>query len=1014
MVKDDNGLLTGNDCTIRKQFVRYFQELYNPQSNQLTSQDEEEGEEHVLTEDFWQMLGQHEGSRLSNETHVILNRIPDYHEVKKNLFQMGPDKSPGPDGVTARFYQQHWDIIGEDLVAQIKKIFVEGHVPEDWLQCTVTLIPKSKEPDLPSQYRPISIGNVLYRLVMKIIATRLRPHMKHVISHEQNAFLKGRNIVDNVIVVREVLQSFRQKNFKQAAFLLKADVSKAFDKIEWDFLSKAMLYLNVPVKLVNLMVSCYNRAQISLSINGRADGFISPTRGLRQGCPMSPYGFIIAMEMLSRLFTKSQREGNLQGVKLAYSCPFITHIMYADDLVILGDAQQRELDTLNNVLHKFGKASGLRINPDKSTIWTSRACDQEAVQRITNSLKADLAEGEQKYLGAVIEGIGTGMKTGMLLLQKMKAKLTGWRSQMLSHAGRLVLIKSVLMALPVYYMSMECVPKIIIKQMDSLLARFFWGKPAEGRYMAPLAWKNICKPVDEGGLGIRDLNIFGEALFMKLVWETISDENKMWVQICKSKYCPQVGFWNAKVGSHSSKMWRNIIQRRDFFKNQVKWYIGDASGVKAIGQPWFTGWEQQGLVSQRNMKKVVCDLYDFNVGSWKMEELNAIYNPSQVLQILNSQIVPRRVGGVKDLMVWQPSKKGKYSVKEGYQYMLHHRGVHGSTATSEFWVVIQRWNIVPKVKIFLWRLISKALMLSNNVHRRIVAVSPMCQRCHEENEFETHCFFFCQGSRVVWFASTLGLRTNDMPLDILEAVKYCTQSMSGEEIKVFTYTLWEIWKARNDTVINQKRFEPTEIQRKVHNWLQLDFEGEGQIGHKIAQKTHGKYCYQQDGYQVVVDGSWDTQNKSGSAYLIYQGGKLTLIGYNNHDVLDPFHAEVKAVKEAVDALVDIGVQNQQIELFSDCYDLVQAINEEDVQDLPSWRARQEVMDVIGIVKQFGDRMQFKHVRREAVFQAHEMANFARSKRVFFTGAPRVWHAHEVQIKPSLDCRFFQRVQDAPP
>ncbi|KAJ1702982.1 hypothetical protein LUZ63_002761 [Rhynchospora breviuscula] len=508
------------------------------------------------------------------------------------------------------------------------------------------------------------------------------------------------------------------------------------------------------------------------------------------------------------------------------------------------------------------------------------------------------------------------------------------------------------------------------------MARFFWGKPAKGMYMAPLAWKNICKPVDEGGLGVRDLNIFGEALFMKLVWEVVSDENKMWVQICKSKYCPQVGFWNAKVGSHCSKMWRNIIQRRDFFKNHVSWFIGNASGVKAIGQPWFSGWEQQGWVSQRNRKKVVADLYDFNAGCWRLEELNAIYNPYQVIQILNSQIVPRRDGGVKDLMVWKQSEKEKYSVKEGYQYMLHHRRVHGTSVTSDLWVVIQEWKIVPKVKFFLWRLISKALMLSNNVHRRISAVSPMCQRCHEENEFETHCFFFCQGSRVVWFASILGLRAHNMPLDIVATVKQCTQHMSGQEIK-------------------------------------LDFEGEGQLVQKIAEKPHGKYWYQQDGYQVVVDGSWDMQNRSGSTYLIYQGGKLTLIGYNNHDVLEPFHAEAKAVKEAMNRLVDIGVQNQQIELFSDC-DLVQAINEEDVQNFPSWRARQEVMDVIVTAKQFGDRLQFKHVRREAVIQAHKMANIARSKKVCFSGAPRFWNADEVQIELGLDCRFFQRVQDAPP
>ncbi|KAJ4767870.1 RNA-directed DNA polymerase (reverse transcriptase)-related family protein [Rhynchospora pubera] len=711
---------------------------------------------------------------------------------------MGPDKSPGPDGITARFYQQHWDIVGEGVVTQIRKIFVEGHVPDEWLQCTVTLTPKIKEPDMPSQYRPISIGNVLYRLVMKIVATRLRRHLKGVISHEQNAFMKGRNIVENIIVVRETLQSFKQKNFKQPAFMLKVDVSKAFDKIEWDFLAKAMIYLNVPLNMVNLMLSCYRRAQVSLTINGKRDGFIIPTRGLRQGCPMSPYVFIMAMEMLSRLMSKTQREGNLKGIKLAHSSPVIMHIMYADDLVIFGDAHQREIDTINSLLNHFGKASGLKMNPEKSTFWASRACDQAAVHRVMNNLQASVAEGEDKYLGAVIEGGRSGMKTGKMLLEKMRAKLNGWRAQMLSHVGRMVMIKSVLMSLPVYYMSMECVPKSIVKQMNSLMARFFWGKPAEGRYMAPIAWKTICQPVEEGGLDVRDLNIFCEALFMKLVWDVISNEEKLWVQICKSKYCPHIGFWKAKENSNCSKMWRNIIQRRVFFETNVHWCIGNGVDIKAVGQPWFSGWEQQGQVPLRNRKKVIADLYDFNASCWKMEELNAIFNPAQVIQILNSQTVPKRDVGLKDTMIWNQSKKGKYNVKEGYQLMYNQRRVQTTSAASDLWVAKQRWKIIPKVKIFLWRLISGALMLSNNVHRRISAVSPMCQRCGEENEFESHCFFFCHGSRAVWFASNLGLRTQDLSMNIVAAVRQCIGQMNGEEEKIFSYTLWEIWKARND------------------------------------------------------------------------------------------------------------------------------------------------------------------------------------------------------------------------
>ncbi|KAJ4745251.1 RNA-directed DNA polymerase (reverse transcriptase)-related family protein [Rhynchospora pubera] len=900
---------------------------------------------------------------------------------------------------------------GEELVSLIKKIFVEEEVPQDWLQCSVTLIPKVDEPETPSQYRPIGIGNVTYRLLMKLVANRLRPYMRNVISIEQNAFIKGRTISDNVILVKEVLHSFKQRGYHQLAFMLKADVSKAFDKLEWVFLARAMEYLNVPSKIINLMLSSYKRARVSININGKGDGFITPTRGLRQGCPMSPYGFIIAMEMLSRRLTKALREGKISGVKLAHTSPTITHLMYADDLILLGGTRHGELEQFIHILNQFADASGLMMNPEKSKLWLSAACGQETINRTTQLLQAAQAEGGDKYLGAIIQGGPTGMKTGRMLLDRMTKKLAGWKSHMLSHADRLVLIKSVLMSLPVYYMSIECIPKTLIRQMKSLMARFFWGKVGQSRYMAPLAWKTICKPIEEGGLAIRDMNFFGEALFMKMVWAVVSEENKLWVQVCKAKYCPQVGFWNAKPHSYCSRMWKDILHKRNFFKDTVRWSIGSGTSVKAIGQPWFHGWECQQTVPIAYKRKTVNELYDFDAQQWRLHELNVMFSQNQIMSI--QAITPKMSseGVEQDMMIWEQAKRGKYTVKEGYQLLSRQENLSGSNNVAELWQKVKTWKgVVPKVKIFIWRLISKALMLSQNVHRRISTVAAMCQRCQGENEYEMHYFFYCPGSRVVWFGSKLGLRSEELPLNVVTAIEQCTQNMTVEEIRRYCYTLWEIWIARNEMIMQHKKFEPVQILKKVQYWMEKGIDQPGlEIAAKVKEKVqHEPYWYRHNTYQIIADGSWDVQNKAGCAYLLYYDGQLLKIGYSSHTLYDPYQAEVCAMKEALIRLHQRSIQNHEIEVFSDCSTLVAILNEGDMEEVPSWRAWQDTVELMRISNQYEGALLVQHVRRDAVHEAHLLANLARRAGKRYVGIPRSWHDGEKEIGELIDFRFFQK------
>ncbi|KAJ4779711.1 RNA-directed DNA polymerase (reverse transcriptase)-related family protein [Rhynchospora pubera] len=764
------------------------------------------------------------------------------------------------------------------------------------------------------------------------------------------------------------------------------------------------------------MKSAFSGAKVTIAINGSTSGFITPTRGLRQGCPMSPYSFIIAMELFTRLMNKMERLGIIEGIKLAHTSPVLTHLIYADDLVVLGRAEQREFDSIKEYLACFGQVSGLIVNPAKSKIWFSRACGDEEVLRATNALQANEAQDEERYLGALLAGNSSAKKTGQLILDKMRAKLAGWKTHMLSHAGRLVLLKSVLMSLPVYYMSVERLPKGIIKEMNSLMAKFFWGKTGQQRYMAMVAWRKICKPIEEGGLGVRNLESFGEALLLKLAWVVISESDRPWVHVCKAKYCPQIGIWDAKEQSNSSTLWRQIIKLKEFFREDVCWRLGNGKKVKALAQPWFHGWQNHKSTSREDKNLRVADLFAFEANCWKTEELTRLFSLQQALIIQNEVEKPVSQSVTKDMLIWKRSKRGNYSVKEGYQCIERQRDPI-RTEANELWIQISNWRgVVPKIKIFLWRLISGALTLASNMNRRISNWSPMCQRCQLENEFESHCFFFCPGSRVIWFASNLGLRTHDLSLSIVQAVKECIQSLGEDQIKEFGYTMWEIWKARNATVIQQKKFDPVEVSIKVRNWLQVEAQSKEMHHTGVSKHTDEAYYYQAEGWQVIVDGSWDTLNKVGCAHLIYKRGRIYAIGYNCHILVDSFHAETVALKEA---LIHISMQwemyrDGEIEIYSDCQQLVNILVEKDMDNIPSWVAMEDVCQILTLIDKLPTRVWLKKVSRKAVQQVHNLANNARRRNVQYQGIPRPYVEFEKDIAESIDVSFFQRVQEAPP
>jgi Reverse transcriptase (RNA-dependent DNA polymerase) len=475
----------------------------------------------------------------------LLSRTPDESEIRHAVFQLGPDKAPGPDGLTARFIQQNWEVLKPDISKIIKRAFLTSQAPPEWTTCHIVLIPKANETNTPKDFRPISIGNILYRLVAKIITNRLLPHMSRIVSPAQTAFIRGRSITDNTILMKEVLHSYNLNTYTDESFALKADINKAFDSVEWAFIEHGLRKINVPESLNKLIVSCLRSSKITVLINGKGDGFFQPTRGLRQGCPLSPYLFIISMEFFTKAMDRALQEARIQGIKVARSAPILTHALYADDLVVFARANGNEVHQLQTILQEFGQVSGLQLNPNKSTIWFSKSCSDQSKHEVLSKLQAKLAKEEERYLGIMVkQKARSGDHTDKLLEEKFQISFAGWKINTLSPSGRLVLIKSSLISIPVYYMSCCHIPTKTVTKLTSLLRKFFWGKLDKQRYLAMISWEKICLPFEEGGLDVKDLRTMNNALLLKLVWQVASGQDRQWVGLMRAKYCDSEEFWS--------------------------------------------------------------------------------------------------------------------------------------------------------------------------------------------------------------------------------------------------------------------------------------------------------------------------------------------------------------------------------------------------------------------------------------------------------------------------------------
>ena len=383
-------------------------------------------------------------------------------EVKHAVWDCDNFKSPGPDGVNSGFMRF------------ISEFHRNGKLSKGLNGTFIALIPKVESPQRLNDFRPISMVGSLYKVLSKVLANRLRVVMSNVISETQSAFIHGRQILDGILIASELVEDAR--HLKKDLLLFKVDFEKTFDSIDWSYLEVVMKKMNFPTLWHKWILECITTTSASVLVNGCPTDEFRFERGLRQGDPLSPFLFLIAAEGLHVMMNALVEAGLFTSYKVgADNLASITHLQFADDTLLVGDRSWANIRALKALLLLFEASFGLKVNFHKSMLLSVNIHDSWLAEAAF-VLNCKLGHVPFLYLGLPIGGDSHKLKFWQPLIDRIKSRLSGWKSKNLSFGGRLVLLKFVLSSLPIYFLSFFKAPSGIISSIESLFNCFFWGK----------------------------------------------------------------------------------------------------------------------------------------------------------------------------------------------------------------------------------------------------------------------------------------------------------------------------------------------------------------------------------------------------------------------------------------------------------------------------------------------------------------------------------------------------------
>lgn len=357
---------------------------------------------------------------------------------------MDTNKAPGPDGINTIYLRSMWNVKYKDIHSMVLNFTRNGDLPEGLNSSFIVLIPKVDSPKTISDFRPKSLINCTFKILLKVLANRLSTVMGSIVSEIQSGFIKGRHIADSLVIANEIVHCIPKK--KVQGLVLKLDFAKAFDMVKWSFLFHTLDRFGFPSVWIQWIRNILNYTKMSVLVNGSPTAEFKPQRLLPLGDPLSPLLFNLIAEILHLLLAKGESLGIFKGIKLGNG-PTISHVQFVDDTIIFLENSEHSCKGIKLILTIFELLSGLKINYNKSHLFTSKA-DNSKASAWARIMGCEVGNWPLFYLGANLGCPVKKQNFWLPLVKKVKTKLSKWKSRVLNKSGRVVLIRSTLNSIP--------------------------------------------------------------------------------------------------------------------------------------------------------------------------------------------------------------------------------------------------------------------------------------------------------------------------------------------------------------------------------------------------------------------------------------------------------------------------------------------------------------------------------------------------------------------------------------